>query len=76
MLSGLTELPVIGIVYVFRVRRYSWAEERPQNNIRIREQNIGVNTESALGWSGLTGLNHRSEKSAVQICHGVNKITS
>ena len=72
--SGLTELPVIGIVYVFRVRRHCCAEERPQNGVCSREQDIRVNTKSALGWSGLTGLNHRSVKSAVQMYHGVNKI--
>ena len=65
--SGLTELPVIGIVYVFRVRRHCWAEEWPQDNICIREQNVRVNSKSALGWSGLTGLKHRSAKSAVQM---------
>ena len=52
--QGLTELPVIGIVYFFRVRRHCRAEERPQDNICIREQNVRENTKSALRWTGLT----------------------
>ena len=74
--SELTELPVIGIVYVFRVKRYCRTEERPQNCVCIREQNVRVDTKSALGWSGLTGfsgLNYRSAKSALL---SVSKITS
>ena len=73
--SGLTELPVIGIVYIFRVRRHCWAEERSQNHVCIREQNIRVKTSSALGWSGLTGLNHQSANS-LEAYHDVKKITS
>ena len=70
--SGRTELPVIGIVYVFRVRRHCWSEEWPQNGVCIREQNVRVNTKSALGWSGLTELKHRSAKYLPFKCyHGV-----
>ena len=66
--TGLTELPVIGIVYV---GRYCWGEERPQDGVCIREQNVGVNAKSALGWSGLTGLNHRlTTKSVVHMYGG------
>jgi hypothetical protein len=75
VVSGLTELPVIGIVYIFRVRRHRWGEERSQNYVCIRKQNVRVKTNSALGWTGLTGLNHRSVKS-VQVYFGINEITS
>ena len=54
--SELTELPVIGIVYVFRVRRHCWDEEWSKNGVCVCEQNVGVNTKSALSWSGLTGF--------------------
>ena len=57
MHSALTELPVIGIVYVFRVRKYCRSEERPQHCVRCREQNIREYVKSALGWTGLTRLN-------------------
>ena len=76
-ISELTELPVIGIVYVFRVRRHCWAEERPQNGVCIREQKVRENTKSALGWTGLTGLNYRVQQNPPFKCTmAVNKITS
>ena len=73
--AGLTELPIIGIVHIFRVRRHCWGEERSQNGVCIREQNVRVKTNSALGWTGFAGLNHLSAIS-VQLYHGVNKTTS
>jgi hypothetical protein len=70
--SELTELPVIGIVYVFRVRRHCWAEERPQDNICIREQNVRENTKSALGWTGLTEFKPRVSKNPRTNADGLN----
>ena len=75
-LSRLTKLPVIGIVYIFRVRRHCWAEERPQDNICVREQNVRENTKSALRWTGLTEFNYESAKNPRTNTDNFNKVTS
>ena len=58
---NLPNYQLLGIVYVFRVRRHCWAEDSG-----IREQNVRVNTKSALGLERSHWINEQIRCSNVQ----------